>query len=253
MLLIGIDTETTGLSPVDDRITEIGAVAWDTDHATPVAFFHRFIKQEKPLPDFIKELTGLNDEILEKYGVMETVALGELKSFIGNVSPSPFDNNNPPYLVAQNAPFDKGMLDAAYLRNGSFIPEVLWIDTVKDIPYPARIKSKSLVSVAAEHGFLNPFPHRAVTDVLTMLTVMSKYDIQKIIENACEPKVLVWAKTTYAEKDKAKAAGFYYNGERKMWFKSIMLKDLMEETEKCRIQGFEVQVIYEKSEDKKST
>jgi DNA polymerase III subunit epsilon len=243
MLIIGLDTETTGLSPVDDRITEIGAVAWDTDYSTPVSFFHRFIKQEKPLPDFIKELTGLNDEILERYGVAESVALKEFHEFIGGSE----------YLAAQNAPFDKGMLDAAYLRCGLFIPDKQWIDTVKDIPYPSRIKSKSLVAVAAEHGILNPFPHRAVTDTLTMLTVMSKYDIGKIIENACEPKILLWAKTTYAEKDKAKAAGFYYNGERKMWFKSIMLKDLMEETEKCRIQGFEVKVITnEKSEEKSS-
>jgi DNA polymerase-3 subunit epsilon len=236
MLIIGIDTETTGLSPVDDRITEIGAVAWDTDHATPVAFFHKFIKQEKPLPDFIKELTGLNDEILEKYGVHETDAVRWLHEFIGNSE----------YLVAQNAPFDKGMLDAAYLRSGVFIPDKQWIDTAKDIPYPPRIKTKSLISVAAEHGFLNPFPHRAVTDVLTMLTVMSKYDINTIVANACEPKVLLWAKTTYKEKDLAKASGFYWNGERRMWFKSIMLKDLIEESEKCRIQGFEVQVLNEK-------
>lgn len=243
MLIVGMDTETTGLSPVDDRITEIGAVAWDTDHATPVAFFHRFIKQEKPLPDFIKELTGLNDEILEKYGHHESDVMREFHIFCGQGE----------YLVAQNAPFDKGMLDAAYLRCGLFIPDKEWIDTVKDVPYPARIKSKSLISVAAEHGFLNPFPHRAVTDVLTMLTVMSKYDINTIVANACEPKIMLWAKTTYKEKDLAKAAGFFWNSERKMWFKSIMLKDLMEETEKCRIQGFDVAVINEKVEDKKTS
>ena len=240
MLLVGVDTETTGLSPTDDRITEIGAVAWDTDHATPVAFFHRFIKQEKPLPDFIKELTGLTDEILTKYGVPESQAFTEFTHFIGGSE----------YLVAQNAPFDKGMIEAGYLRNSLFIPEKQWVDTVKDVPYPPRIKTKSLVSVAAEHGFLNPFPHRALTDVLTMLTVMSKYPIEKILENALEPKVLIWAKTTYKEKDLAKAAGFYYNSERKMWFKSIMLKNLQEEVERCRIQGFDVQVINETKSEK---
>ena len=233
MLLVGLDTETTGLSPVDDRITELGAVLWDTEFSTPVAFFHRFIKQEKPLSDFIKNLTGLTDEVLAKYGQEESQVLREFHEFSGGGD----------YFVAQNAPFDRGMLDHAYLRCGLFIPDKQWIDTAKDVPYPERIKSKSLVALAAEHGFLNPFPHRAVTDVLTMLTIMSKYDQQTIVMNALEPKILLWAKTTYAEKDKAKAAGFYFNGERKMWFKTIFLKDLEAETEKCRIQGFEVQVI----------
>lgn len=237
MLIAGLDTETTGLSPVDDRITELGAVLWDTDHATPVAFFHKFIKQEKPLTDFIKDLTGLSDEILEKYGQEEAQVLREFHEFIGGAE----------YLVAQNAPFDRSMLDHAYLRHGLFIPDKQWIDSARDVPYPERIKSKSLVALAAEHKFLNPFPHRAVTDVLTMLTIVSKYDIKKVVENACEPKVLLWAKTTYAEKELAKAAGFYWNGERKMWFKSVFLKDVMEETERCRIQGFEVQVINEKA------
>ena len=243
MLIIGVDTETTGLSPVDDRITEIGAVAWDTLHATPVAFFHRFIKQEKPLPDFIKELTGLTDEVLTHYGVSEKEALDDFVQFVGASDT----------LMAQNAPFDKGMIEHALERCGILTPNPwLWVDSAKDVNYPSRIKNRNLVGLAAEHGFLNPFPHRAVTDVLTMLTIVSKYDWAVTLANATEPKILIWAKTTYAEKDKAKSAGFYWNGERKMWFKSIFLKDLMEETERCRIQGFEVQVVNEKANDKKT-
>lgn len=237
MILVGVDTETTGLSPQDDRITEIGAVIWDVAAATPVSFFHRFIKQDKPLKAEIVELTGLTDELLEKYGQPEELVLKEFQEFIGGAE----------FLVAQNAPFDRGMLDAAYLRNGLFIPDKSWVDTAKDVPYPPRMKNRNLVGLAAEHGFLNPFPHRAVTDVLTMLTIMSKYDIKIILENALEPKILLWAKTTYAEKDLAKAAGFYWNSQRKMWFKSIFKRDLEEEVNKCRIQGFEVEVINEES------
>lgn len=238
MLIIGVDTETTGLSPVEDRITEIGAVAWDIVHSTPVAFFHRFIKQEKPLPELIRELTGLTDELLAKYGIEESKAMQEFISFIGSCD----------ILLAHNAPFDKGMLEHSLERCGILVSQPLqWVDSVKDVEYPSRFKNKNLVGLAAEHGFLNPFPHRAVTDVLTMLTIASKYDWVKTIANASEPKIILWAKTTYKEKDLAKAAGFYWNGERKMWFKQIFLKDLTEETERCRIQGFEVQVINEKT------
>jgi DNA polymerase III subunit epsilon len=234
MLIVGVDVETTGLSPVEDRITEIGAVAWDTIHATPVGFFHRFIRQEKPLSDLIKDLTGLNDEILATYGIPEEQALKDFTVFMGISE----------YMVAHNAPFDKRMIEGAYLRHGQFIPDNLqWIDTVVDVPYPAKIKSKSLVALAAEHRFLNPFPHRAVTDVLTMMAVASNYDWAKIIANACEPKVTIWAKTTFAEKDKAKSAGFYWNGDKKIWTKNIFLKDIVDEADKCNKLGFEVQVI----------
>ena len=247
MLLIGVDTETTGLSPQDDRITEIGAVAWDVEEAAPVAFFHRFIKQDKPVPKEIVELTGITDSILDKYGVPEELAIKEFTSFVGNVSPTPPTSGNLPYLVAQHAPFDKGMFDAAYLRLGLFIPEVIWIDSAKDVQYPSRIKNRNLVGLAAEHGFLNPFPHRAVTDVLTMLTIISRYDIKEILANAIEPKILLWAKVTYHEKDRAKACGFYYNSAKKMWFKTIFQRDLEKEVDTCKIQGFEVEVVNEEA------
>lgn len=237
MILIGVDTETTGLSPQDDRITEIGAVAWDVIEAAPVGFFHRFIKQDKPVPEEIVELTGITDRILDLYGVPEDEALADFVKFLGTSD----------YLVAQNAPFDKGMLDAAFLRNHRFIPEIIWVDTAKDVPYPARMKNRNLVGLAAEHGFLNPFPHRAVTDVLTMMTILSKYDTAQVLANAVEPKILLWAKVTFHEKDRAKSCGFYYNSQRKMWFKTIFQRDLEKEIETCRVQGFDVEVINEES------
>lgn len=233
MLLIGMDTETSGLSPQENQIIEIGAVAWDVELKTPVSFYHAFIRNKEPLSDKIIEITGLSDDLLAKYGTTEEVALQGYRDFC-------FGGD---YQVAHNAPFDKGFVEAAYERNGILAPDLKWLDTSKDVPYPAHFKSSALIPLAAYHGFVNPFPHRAVTDTLTMMRVLSNYDIQKIIDNACEPKLVLWAKTTYKEKEKAKASGFYYNGDRKMWFKTIFERDLSEEIEKCAIQGFEVEVI----------
>ena len=37
------------------------------------------------------------------------------------------------------------------------------------------------------HGFLNPFPHRAVTDVMSMLKIASQYDLDRMADLAKLP------------------------------------------------------------------
>lgn len=233
MLICGLDFETTGLSAENDFVTEIGAVLWDTELATPVSFYHKFCKVPVEVPPFITELTGITNELLEKYGCEQNEAFHGLDHFTSLSE----------IMVAQNAPFDKSFFDMGLARINVKKPNKQWLNTVTDVPYPKKIKSKGLTALAAEHGFLNPFPHRAVTDVLTMLTILSKYDINQCLGLQAEPKLNIWARITFNEKDKAKGAGFYYNGDKKQWYKQILEKDLETERNRCEQLGFTIEVI----------
>ena len=50
-----------------------------------------------------------------------------------------------------------------------------------------KIKTRSLPYLAADHGFLNPFPHRALFDVMTMIQIAGMYDINEILKYADSP------------------------------------------------------------------
>lgn len=69
MRLLGIDYETTGLSPENDLITEVGFVVWDVPTATPLELVSLFLdwKLEK-LDPVVTKLTGITMEMLREFG-----------------------------------------------------------------------------------------------------------------------------------------------------------------------------------------
>jgi len=93
-----VDLETTGLSPANCEIIEIGAVKvtlGEKNHAT----FQTFVKPSKPIPKKIIGITGITEEMIEADSLELHDALTEFKEFIGALP-----------LVAYNAPFDMGFL-----------------------------------------------------------------------------------------------------------------------------------------------
>jgi DNA polymerase-3 subunit epsilon len=122
--------------------------------------------------------------------------------------------------------FDKPILASNFARLGVLLPDRTWIDTMLDLPL-ARFKSRALGHLAADHGFLNPFAHRALFDVLTMLRVASSYDIKDVLASARSPVVTVQALCAKpwedggASTDEAKRNGFRWDGGNKRWVKQL--------------------------------
>lgn len=214
--LLGLDLETTGLDPVKDRLTEIGAVLWDGADNVPVRLLNGLVRPEPgdaPSPAEVVAITGITDAMRQEHGSAERVMLTSLALLMEKVDA----------VVAHNGTtFDRPFLAAAFDRVlGEPMPEVLWIDTCTDVAYPSHITTRKLVHLAAEHGFLNPFAHRAVFDVLTMLTVASRYGWDPTMEAARTPNVTLIAQVSYDEREKAKAAGFRWDAGGKGWTRIV--------------------------------
>jgi DNA polymerase III subunit epsilon len=100
------DTETTGLDPLTgDRVIEIACIELMNDLPTGQQF-HRFIDPERDVPEEATRVHGITRaDLLGKPRFAEIVS--DLLEFIGDCP-----------LVAHNAPFDFGFLNAEFARLG---------------------------------------------------------------------------------------------------------------------------------------
>ncbi|MCM1308817.1 MAG: PolC-type DNA polymerase III, partial [Butyrivibrio sp.] len=90
------DLETTGLSPVNDRIIEIGAVKITNGKITDR--FSAFVNPLMPIPFNIEQLTKITDAMVENADTIERV-LPKFLEFCGDA-----------VMVAHNAGFDVGFI-----------------------------------------------------------------------------------------------------------------------------------------------
>lgn len=61
VLICGVDTETTGLSPVRDRIVQLGAVVYC--NGSRLASFRSLCNPERPIPEAATRVHGVTDEM----------------------------------------------------------------------------------------------------------------------------------------------------------------------------------------------
>lgn len=98
-----LDTETTGLSPNNDRIVEIGCVELVNRRLT-YANYHQYINPEMAMPKGAFDVHGLSDDFLSDKILFADVC----ESFLEYVKGS--------QLIIHNAGFDIGFLDAELQR-----------------------------------------------------------------------------------------------------------------------------------------
>jgi DNA polymerase-3 subunit epsilon len=170
-----------------------------------MVLIHGTVSQE------ITEITGITNEDLKTSALPPEESYKKLLDMAKGCD----------YVVAHNGrDFDKPFVNRGLKEFGLSL-DLPWIDTIYDVPYPEKITSRKLVHLCAEHGFLNPFSHRAVFDVLSMLNVMSRYDFSAIEDMYKSPQMKLIAKVSFEEKDKAKRAGFRWDPSEKVWYKSM--------------------------------
>ena len=149
-----VDLETTGSSSTAGGITEIGAVKYRGGEE--VSRFSTLINPGQPIPANIVMLTGISSSMVADAPRIEDV----LETFLDFVQGT--------VLVAHNARFDVGFLNAALERHGYDPLSNVVVDTVTLARRLVRseVPNCKLSTLAAHFNFPHQPVHRAMDDVL---------------------------------------------------------------------------------------
>ncbi len=228
---INLKLQSRGLVLEKDRVIEIGAVLWDWKECRPAKIFSELIdeKDRPPISEELYELTGIDDELMKNFALRDedeiARALTGLNELFGRAH----------FIMAHNGGnYDRPMLEALYKRFNLRLPPKTWIDSGVDIEYPKRIKKRGLASLEYDHGFINPFPHRALGDAFSMLKIASNYSLNRMVMLAKSPRIIIKAKLNAPnwkdpleleqfQETKAKVgrAGFQWRPLEKIWIREV--------------------------------
>lgn len=158
--LIAVDLETTGLSPLVDRIIEIAAYKITPEGAS---VFSTLINPEIPIPAHTTAIHNITDEMVVDSPTLTQVLL-ELKSFLSDIP-----------IVAHNAKFDLGFIVMGLQRENIKISSSLVYCSCKmsRITHKEMINHK-LATLVKELNIPLLNHHRALDDAFASLKVFVK-------------------------------------------------------------------------------
>jgi len=166
-----LDLETTGFSPVTEKITEIGIMKLKGGKV--IDEFSCFVNPEKPIPARVVEVTNITDDMVKSAETIEKVFPKMMEFIEGSV------------LVAHNAEFDVGFLKHnAKVLGYDF--DFTYLDTLslaKEI-FPS-FKTYKLGRIAKNLGIKVEAAHRALNDVDTTVKIFNEM-IEKLKERGAE-------------------------------------------------------------------
>ena len=154
------DIETTGLSPISCKITEIGAVIVCKGEVLKV--FSTFADPECHIPDEITKLTGITDDMVHG-APSQSDAVKDFIKFIGNRT-----------VVAHNASFDMSFIRRAAENAGiEFDPPYLDTLSMSKFLNP-DLKNHKLDTIADLYGYGDFNHHRASDDATVTAKIFAK-------------------------------------------------------------------------------
>lgn len=154
------DTETTGVKPGKDRITELAAFD-PLQNKT----FCSLVNPECPIPPEVTTLTNITDEMVKDAKIFKDVAVEFVDFCSGNV-----------LLIAHNNDaFDQPFLQAEFERSGLLLPNWKFLDTLKwSRKYRNDLPRHNLQFLREEYGIEANQAHRALDDVLVLHQIFSR-------------------------------------------------------------------------------
>jgi len=159
------DVETTGSSPINNRITEVAFIKVHNGEITDK--FSTLINPHQHIPREITYLTGIsNEDVINKPAFSEVSS--QINSFLNNES-------NTLIFTGHNVSFDYKFLFHSFQRNG----QTLEFKTLCTCKLARRLlkklRSKSLLNVATYFGIRFDRHHRAYDDALATSKILLNF------------------------------------------------------------------------------
>jgi DNA polymerase III subunit epsilon len=141
---IVFDTETTGLDPRIERVIEIGAIELENRFPTGRTFHHYINADGRPIDPEATRIHGITEAQLIGKPVFGEI-IDAFLAFVGDG-----------VLVAHNAGFDQGFLNAEFNRlNRTLIPDNRYIDTLAIARRKHPMGPNSLDALCKRYGIDN--------------------------------------------------------------------------------------------------
>jgi len=218
---VALDVETTGLDSNGDDVIEVAARSFqfNRDSGAILRFGKEYSGLQdpgRPLSDDVKQLTGLNDEMLKG----KTIDWQKLEELVRKTD----------IVIAHNAGFDRPFID----KNLQGSKEKFWGCSFKQIDWWAKgFTSAKLEILSIYHGFFVD-AHRAMNDVNALIKLVNMVDgetgqtyLKELIQNARRTLVRVDANgSPYESKDVLKSRKYRWDSGKRHWYKHIYKEDV---------------------------
>ncbi len=195
--LLILDTETTGLQSGRDQCIEIGAV-----------LFH---VAERAVLDQVSFLLPCQENPAEPINGIRAAVTRTPQPWQAGLRFFEAMLEAADLVVAHNVKFDRAWFGRDPL------PAIAkpWLCSMEDIRWPASLRLKSTPSVrdlALAHGVPVWAAHRALTDCIYISQVFERCgELESLLLEGLEPRQLYRARLSYAERHRAREAGFRWN------------------------------------------
>lgn len=211
-----LDVETTGLHSDTSKIIEIGIRTFRFHRLSgellePLESYNAFEDPEEPLSEEIKNLTGLNDEMLAG----QAIDWDRVNRLLSETV----------LIIAHNASFDRPFVD----RKSPVSREKVWGCSIKQLDWNGKgFTSQKLDILSIFHGFFTD-AHRALNDADALLHLLSFSDptsgkpyLAELLEAARKPTIQVYAShSPFESKDHLRKRAYRWDPQGKVWSKEI--------------------------------
>lgn len=195
--LLILDTETTGLEPSSAQCIEVGAVLFHVPQRAVLSQVSFLLPAQANPAEAVNGIAAAVTQLPQPW----QAGLQHFEALLAAADA----------VLAHNAAFD-----AQWFGRGP-LPQIHkpWICSMDDIRWPAERHLRPAPSVrdlALAYGVPVWAAHRALTDCIYLVQVFERCtNLEELLLAALEPKLLFRANLSYAERHRAKEAGFRWN------------------------------------------